>query len=406
MKNKKIKSTNYQELIKEFFNEYETNHNEEEVYELAASILQKYDIEELPDSLSNINKNVLSRELGKMILDKVEKSESNSEKTIELVSLVISNNIKPKKSKKLELNDKLIKNLTIFSTVLALSLSGFSMVKSSNNIEKECISPKKIEFDINSISNLKNYVVKRIDNSKTIIYNKAKNFQNEIIKVGKDIQTAEKNKVLYNFKKCKTVDDILKRQKELESLNLTKKDKIYKDCKLAAPLQWFIYEQSVLNNLPTDLTFSIIHTETRGSFNSSGIESYNEWDGSYDLGLTQQNTKSSVVSFCQKYNISEEKARKLVRDNDYVNIVSCFLEYDEIKARIKNYDPIEYAGCYNGWLSWRQKEISRNYVEIFGNAYTNKYNKHHNVISKRKIKNKKEKSLNLLRKINNYMGVK
>ncbi len=303
------------------------------------------------------------------------------------------------KSKKNNITKKLINNIYIFSTVVALSLSGFNLVKSAN-----------YDNDVKVVSNVENTDLnsKNLESGKIIKLNQSifeemrKNSEeaySNYLKLKKKIKKAEKQQVLYNFKKIKSLDDILERQKELESLNLTKKDKLYKDCKLPADLQWFIFEQSFLNKVPTDLGLSIIDTETRGQFNSSGLSSYNVWDGSYDLGLTQQNTKSSVLKFCEKYNVSYEKACKLIKNNDYVNIVSCFLEFEEIETRVKDYDPIEYAGCYNGWVLWREKEISRDYVEIFKKAYYNKYTKYHNVTSKKEIKEKINKNSKVLSKV-------
>ena len=58
----------------------------------------------------------------------------------------------------------------------------------------------------------------------------------------------------------------------------------------------FIYEQSIENKVPFDFLMSIIYVETRGNFNSSGQVAYNDKDN-YDLGLTQQNTVSSLPNF-------------------------------------------------------------------------------------------------------------
>ncbi len=194
-------------------------------------------------------------------------------------------------------------------------------------------------------------------------------------------ELASKNSVLDNFYECDTIDKILKRQEELESLNLSDDDKIYKDCPLSAPLQRFIYEQSIINQYPADFLFTIIDVETRGKFDSTGEVSYNA-PGNYDLGLTQQNTLGSLPGFKSKYNInSYDEAYELLKDNDYANVCAAFLLIEEIRKQYSNFDPYEYAGCYNGWLNWRSKSISREYVSLFQNAYEQKYTNFHDIES-------------------------
>ena len=189
---------------------------------------------------------------------------------------------------------------------------------------------------------------------------------------------ARRENLLNDFSKCDSLNDIYSRQTELESLDLTKDDKVYKDCELSPELQQFIYEQAIVNKVPVDWIFSVIYTETRGQFNSSGEVSYNA-PNNYDLGLTQQNTVSSLKMFREEYNLDYDTAFALLRDNDYANICSAFLEYDEIEARFDSYDPYEFAGCYNGWLNWREKSISREYVKIFTKAYDEIFTEHHSV---------------------------
>ena len=184
----------------------------------------------------------------------------------------------------------------------------------------------------------------------------------------------EKLRVINNFGELNNIEDIYKRQKSLESLDLCDNDKIYKDCPLSPEVQIFIYQLSVSKGYPINLAFSIIDTETMGFFNSSGELSCNSSDN-YDLGLTQQNSDYSVRDlFCQKYNIDFEEACELVRYNDYVNLVACFLKFDEIRNSLpKNYDINEFAGYYNGWINWKDNSISRSYVKRFDNAYNKKF---------------------------------
>lgn len=188
----------------------------------------------------------------------------------------------------------------------------------------------------------------------------------------------KKQEVLNNYKKCETLNDILTRQKELESLKLTDEDKLYKDCPMSAELQHFIYEQSIANNKPFDFLMSIVYAETRGLFNSSGVAAYNADSNTYDLGYTQQNTKSSLPLFQAKYNLTYEESYNLLLNNDYANICAAFIVVDEINKRHTEYDPYEYAGCYNGWLEWRNYSVSQDYVfNHFSKAYDQVFTEHH-----------------------------
>lgn len=196
----------------------------------------------------------------------------------------------------------------------------------------------------------------------------------------------ERNRILNNFYKCDSLEKILKRQEELENLDLTDNDKIYKDCPLSAPIQHFIYEQSIENEVPFDFLMSIIYVETRGNFNSSGQVAYNDKDN-YDLGLTQQNTVSSLPNFEKNYNIGYEECFNLLKDNDYANICSAFLGIQQIKKQYPRFDENEFAGCYNGWINWKDYSTSRDYVLMFDEVYNNVFTKHH-FIEKEKVQAK------------------
>lgn len=190
-------------------------------------------------------------------------------------------------------------------------------------------------------------------------------------------KTKNKTDILNKYTKCDTLEKIFERQEQLESLSLTDEDKIYKDCPLSAELQRFIYEQSTLNNIPFDFLLSIIHVETRGNFNSSGQIGYNST--SHDLGLTQQNTISSLPNFMKIYNVNYDDGYQLLKDNDYANICAAMLICNEISTQFSEYDPYEFAGCYNGWLNWKNYNSSREYVSMFQQVYDEIYTDYHNV---------------------------
>ena len=196
-------------------------------------------------------------------------------------------------------------------------------------------------------------------------------------------ESYEKNTVLNNFKKCETISDIFKRQGQLEILDLGDEDKIYKDCPASAALQHFIYEQSVENKIPFDFLMAIGYAETRGNFNASGKATYNADSNTYDLGYLQLNTKSSVPLFAKKYNLRFEDAWELVQNNDYANVCAAFLQIEEINKNHAEFNAYEYAGCYNGWLGWRNYDTSKDYVyKHFSTAYNEIFTNHHFVEEK------------------------
>lgn len=204
------------------------------------------------------------------------------------------------------------------------------------------------------------------------------------------IQIKHKNDVLNTYKKCETIEDILKRQGELEILGLTDEDKIYKDCPASAEIQHFIYEQSIANNKPFDFLMSIIYAETRGNFDSSGTSTYNPDSNTYDLGFSQQNSLSSLPLFVNKYNVSFDDAWYLVQNNDYANVCAAFLLIDEINKRHIEYDAYEYAGCYNGWLGWRNYSSSKDYVfNHFSKGYDEVFTNHHYIEENKYLNDKK-----------------
>lgn len=202
-------------------------------------------------------------------------------------------------------------------------------------------------------------------------------YSEDIERLVEELDTNKKD-VLNHYTKCDTLEKILDRQEQLESLSLTDEDKIYQDCPLSAELQRFIYEQSTLNDIPFDFLLSIIHVESRGNFNSSGQVGYNSAT-SHDLGLTQQNTISSLPNFMKTYQVNYEDGYTLLKDNDYANVCAALLMCNEISNQFNEYNPYEFAGCYNGWLNWRNYSISREYVSMFQQVYDEIYTDYHDI---------------------------
>lgn len=421
-------------LIKKYIKEYEINHTKDDTYNLIIHILENTNLNLLPDELQFMDNELLVNELGNIVLEEIRNSKLPISEIEERLICIIFNNKFNNKSnseycsknqennhKRINLSKKAIRGIALFGTFSLLTITAHSIKSNTNKsqITNLSIDSQYFDNDVSLIDSINNVTrdkvitiketIENIGNTATNIKEKLENYKKEYIKIHQMVNEMNKKKILYSSKKYNSIDDILKRQKELESLNLSDEDKIYKDCKLSAPLQWFIYELSIMNEKPIDLTFSIIHTETRGEFNSSNIESYNGI-GNYDLGLTQQNSRNSLHSFCKKYNIDyndedEYKyAYKLVRDNDYVNLICCFLNYQAIDERLDEYNAKEYAGYYNGWINWEKKEISRQYVDIFSEAYGKLYTLHHNIESKNIFKKEKKKYQKMLNRVNKWAG--
>lgn len=408
------------DLIKDYLTEYSLTHTEEDTIRVIQDMITKKRIKNLPDELTDIGKDLLSIETSDIILENIRDNEFNDPRIVNIIPLIVANNMVVKDSRKIKIDRKSLKRFLFLTATLLVSVITTSSYKNTNEKEEtKCVSDSKnnINLDYVNTDTMSKIVADGYMSLVTLTTNLEKQVKKEYKKAiklqkarVKKIESAEKKSVLYDFKKCKTLEDILKRQKELEQLGLTDKDKLYKDCKLSAPLQWFIYEQATISGFPADLLFSTIDTETMGEFNSSGLASYNpSYNGdtskdSYDLGLTQQNTNSALLIFCEKYGIDPNDndeynmIYKLMRDNDYVNIASCLLLYKDIASRQESFDPIEYAGCYNGGGEWQTKKKSRAYVVRFENAYYGKYTKYHSINSLEKAKEKKKNSIKVLKK--------
>lgn len=361
--------------ILEFLDTYQYHHSDEKTMRLVKAMLLKKEISILPDDLKMVKKEELSRELERLIVEKAH-DEEYKEYHLDRFLPIFMPDKKTKPSYKL-------KKVALTGTILAMTgISGILCGVNGKSSKQQSI------HSIPAISTIVETTPEEENTRESIEELRKK--KEELLKAEKERLEREKQKVLTTFSKCKSVKKIMLREDQLENLKLTKKDKIYKDCPLSAEVQHFIYELSISNGIPADFMFSIIDVETRGGFNSSGSQSYNKRNNSYDLGLTQQNSKTSLLNFCKVHNIRYEKAFDLVKNNDFVNISAAFLQIKEIQYRIKDFDAYEYAGCYNGWLDWRENEISLQYVELFTHAYDNVYTKHHQVEEKKVLTKSKK----------------
>lgn len=405
---KRERQENFEFFIDDFIKSYRIYHTEEETVCLIKDMLIQKHITILPECLKVYGKRGVSHHLRKAIESK-QNSKEYEKYNLERFTKEIkqSNYLEEEYRKNLKSKNKKYKlnKIVTYGTIATISIS--TPLHFSSNVRGDINyhTENFVESELNEIScskevatcnNSDNYkIVKVIDNKTAdniITSNKIKTIQKQKLSK-KEIRKKKqkhKEKVLNSFKNCKSIKEIKLRQKELEKLKLAAKDKIYKDCPLSPAIQQFIYEQSIINKIPVDLTFAIIHTETRGGFDSSGEKYYNSTTN-YDLGLTQQNSVYRVPIFAEKYGLQKSDACDLVQYNDFINICCAFLEYEEINGQLASFNPYEFAGLYNGWINWRENEISREYVRIFTNAYDNIYTKHHE-IEKSKVLSKSKKN--------------
>lgn len=441
---------NYEDSILKFLKLYKVKYGSAKTMELMDDIIQKKAINCLPKDLRKVGSERLSEELSRIILRQIRSEIPDKYNVTSLLPSILKNHMTVSSKEDISHNNvkfvkrTFVKAVILTCTTMIMTISKPAIANIEDIAQKKLvsqdlmISPKKLQFVFSNILgnsayklNKKNYKIadhkvvtssavsvptstkrpnptqeptkvpkidaasKRNTKSDASSRKRTRELEGKSFKLdavlemneNKNIEEEKKDEILNDFCKCKTIDSILKRQEELESLGLTKGDKLYKDCKLSAPLQRFIYEQSLAWKLtPPDFTFAIIDTETRGGFESSGSRTYNKSSNTSDLGLTQQNDYYRVRPFAQAYGISYEEAKNLVQHNDYVNVVCAFLEYQEIASHFDEFNAEEYAGCYNGWINWRDILSSRYYVELFQNAYQNKYTKYHKIESVNTIK--------------------
>lgn len=369
-----IKRSEYLDFfIKDFLESYVLYHDDEEIRFMIKKIILKKEVDILPSYLKVYPKEELSLHLSNLILKNLSNEKLKKYNLEQYIDVINMSNIEDEKQHNHGILYKLKRKLMIGTITTMTAVSGFSIgakehsAKNSAKVDNTEIKNSQTKFKVRIVKTPKSIKIKEETNPKKIKKVKLKQ---------------EKINALNNYSEYSTIDQIKARELELKRANLTNNDKLYKKCKLSAEVQQFIYEQSIVNKIPADFTFAIIHTETRGQFNSSKEVSVNGKDN-YDIGLTQQNTKDSLPQFQSKYKLSYKDAYNLLKNNDYASVVGAFIEYNEIAKRFDNYNPYEYAGCYNGWLNWRNKEISLQYVKIFENAYNNIYTQHHTVEKKK-----------------------
>ena len=120
--------------------------------------------------------------------------------------------------------------------------------------------------------------------------------------------------------------------------------------------------------VPYRYLMTIADVESGGKFNNHGVIS-----SSNDYGMMQIN-QVNIPTICERLNTTQED----ILYDDEINIKSSALLLKDIidlcKQKYGTVTDEEVYGCYNGWLNWREKEISRNYVEKALNLQNTIYN--------------------------------
>ena len=122
-------------------------------------------------------------------------------------------------------------------------------------------------------------------------------------------------------------------------------------------LKSFIIQISNKYNIPYDILETIIHQESGGCWNTNGVISPTS-----DYGLTQINECNLEKIYNDLGYTKEEilyEAPKAIDAQAHLikEIIDLYgYEYDTINYK-------EVFGTYNGWIKWKNKEISREYAD-------------------------------------------
>ena len=120
--------------------------------------------------------------------------------------------------------------------------------------------------------------------------------------------------------------------------------------------------------VPYRYLMTIADVESDGKFDNHGIISSSD-----DYGVMQIN-KANIPTLCERLNTTADS----ILYDDETNIrASATILKDIINLCEQKYGTVndeKVYGCYNGWINWREKEISRNYVEKALNLQNTIYN--------------------------------
>lgn len=141
------------------------------------------------------------------------------------------------------------------------------------------------------------------------------------------------------------------------------------DCNCPRETQEYIYYNSIIHDIPFNAMMSIAHVESGGYFNNKGVVSETN-----DYGFFQINIINHKEIYEKLGYTSDD-----LRDVDYMNIDAAAYLLEKMcnmyKDEIEKGDYENLFGTYNGWINWKQYEISRDYSQKCSKVYKEIYNK-------------------------------
>ncbi len=184
--------------------------------------------------------------------------------------------------------------------------------------------------------------------------------------LGKDIstKTVTAKEETVDFEPMISTDAIME---EINS-NQTTEELVYNQPNMDLDTQRIIKQVAEEYQVPYRYLMTIADVESDGKFDNHGVISSSD-----DYGVMQIN-KANIPTLCERLNTTPDS----ILYDDETNIrASATILKDIINLCEQKYGTVndeEVYGCYNGWINWREKEISRNYVEKALNLQNTIYN--------------------------------
>lgn len=184
--------------------------------------------------------------------------------------------------------------------------------------------------------------------------------------LGKDIptKTVTAKEETVDFEPMISTDAIME---EINS-NQTTEELVYNQPNMGLDTQRIIKQVAEEYQVPYRYLMTIADVESDGKFDNHGVISSSD-----DYGVMQIN-KANIPTLCERLNTTPDS----ILYDDETNIrASATILKDIINLCEQKYGTVndeEVYGCYNGWINWREKEISRNYVEKALNLQNTIYN--------------------------------
>ena len=184
--------------------------------------------------------------------------------------------------------------------------------------------------------------------------------------LGKDIPT----KTVTVKEETVDFDPMISTDAIMEAINgnQTTEELVYNQPNMDLNTQRIIKQVAEEYQVPYRYLMTIADVESDGKFDNHGIISSSD-----DYGVMQIN-KANIPTLCERLNTTPDS----ILYDDETNIrASATILKDIINLCEQKYGTVndeEVYGCYNGWINWREKEISRNYVEKALNLQNTIYN--------------------------------